>query len=408
MARRHRILVSTSTFPRWQGDAVPARFVYDLCRELADSFDITVATPHDPGAALAETLNVLKVRRFVYFWPSSAQKLCNGVGILPNVRSSLLGKMQAPTLILSQAAFLRRLTATQRFDLVHSHWMVPGGLAVAMGRIHRRAPHVVTIHSSDLHLARQLPGGRRLVRSILARTDALFVVSTYLHKLLEELVGEPVEATVLPMGVRTARFRPDAKTSKAESAPQFPGRRVVLYVGKLIEVKGVVYLLRAFERIRRAMPEALLVVVGGGDLDEALKAEAARLSLDEHVRFLGPKPHSEVTALYREAELVAVPSIVTDRGETEGLPVVILEALASGTPVVASKVGSLEDVIESGKNGLLVEPKNPEALADGLQNLLQRPDLAAMAADAPASVERYDWSSIAAHYAETYRKLIEK
>ena len=402
MSDRLKALVATSTFPRWEGDATPARFVYDLSKELAKDFDVTVAAPHDPGAALSETLEGLKVRRYQYFWPQSKEFLANGTGILPNIRSGFMGKIQAPTLMAANAAFLRKLIAKEKFDVVHSHWLVPSGLNAAIAGAGKSVPHVVTIHSSDLHLLRQVPGGKQMVRYVLSRTDSLFVVSSFLHRMLQDLLGEEIEATVLPMGVFTDQFAPaDPKPKRPE---KWQGKRMILYVGKLIHVKGVSYLLKAFAKVKQTQPDTALVLVGGGDLDETLKAEARKLQLED-VHFLGPQPHSEVVSLLRQAEFSVVSSIVTETGETEGLPVVILEAMASGRPVVACDVGSLGDVVQDGQNGFLVQQQNPDSLAEGMIKALQSKNWEQLAVNAMETVHRFDWSQIAKRYAQVYREL---
>lgn len=404
MKQRAKILVVTTTFPRWADDPVPARFVYDLCRQLNDRFDLTVLAAHDPQAELQEQLDGLDVRRFRYFWPVEKEFLCNGIGIMPNVRSSWLGKSQALTLMASQQAALRRLLAREHFDLIHSHWLAPSGVNVVEANRRRRAPHVVTIHSSDLHLLRRLPGGRRIVGRILRGTNRVVAVSSFLKRILAELVQHEVEADVLPMGVFTDRFRPRDESTAIPA--KFNGKQIVLYVGKLIEVKGVEYLLRAFAQVLSQNPKVFLVLIGDGDRRRDLEQEAKRLKIARSVEFLGALPHSEIIPNYQMADLVVLPSIVTSRGETEGMPVVILEAFASGKPVVASRIGSIEDVIEDGKNGILVPPRDPGALADGILRLLREPNSQAWQKAAIKAVEPYDWRNIASHYANIYNDLL--
>ncbi|MCZ7582750.1 MAG: glycosyltransferase [Deltaproteobacteria bacterium] len=387
----------TTTFPRRDNDPVPARFVLDLCVALRDEFDVTVLAPHDPDAAFAETLEGVGVRRFAYFVPRSAQFLCDGRGILPNIRTGPLGKAQAPALVLAQRFAVARLLRERRFDLVHSHWLVPSGWNTATVARRARVPHIHTLHSSDLHLLRRVPGGRGIVERILASTHALFVVSSYLKKLLEELVRRPVEATVLPMGVWAPK--------EASAAEHVPSAKL-LYVGKLIEVKGVTHFLHAMPHVIARVPNATLDVVGGGDLSVPLQREARELGIGHAVRFHGALPNKALAPFYAEADAVVVPSIVTPRGETEGMPVVILEALASGCPVVASNVGSLSDAIADGVNGFLANPADPADLADKIVQVLTHADPAALRRAARASGLRYDWKQIAGAYARVYRSLL--
>jgi glycosyltransferase involved in cell wall biosynthesis len=401
MTPKPKILVLTTTFPRWAGDAVPARFVFDLCRHLADEFAITVVAPHDPGAALAEELAGLRVWRFPYFVPEKREFLANGVGLLPNLRSSWLGKLQAQALVVAQQRFLRRILACERFAAIHSHWLAPSALNAALAGADA-PPRIVTIHSSDLHLLRQLPGGRAIVRFILRRTERVFAVSSHLRQMLTDLAGFDPGAQTLPMGVDLADF---SAARRDAPPPELAGKRGVLYAGKLIEVKGVEYLLRAFALVKREVPELTLALVGDGDRRPRLEAEAAALGLGDSALFLGARPHEQMNAFYQWAELVAVPSIVTERGETEGTPVVMLEALAAGRPVLGTKIGSLDELIVAGENGYLVPPQDPAALAEAMLAILRRPPDSALGAAAAASVRRYSWPNIAAAYAACYREI---
>jgi len=404
MANKRRILVLTTTFPRWTGDAVPARFVYDLCRSLLDEFDLTVLAPHDPGALLREDMDGLRVLRFRYFLPENREFLCNGIGILPNMRSSWLGKIQAGTLMLSQRAAIGRLLARERYDLVHSHWLIPSGLNAVRTIGGRRLPHIVTIHSSDLHLLRQYGWGRRMVRAVHRRAERIVTVSDYLKNMLDEVIGGDSRALVKPMGVYTDQFRHDVNSPLRPA--QWADKRLVLYVGKLIEVKGVEVLLDAFAAVRRREPKAHLLIVGDGDRRTALERRAAANDLAGAVELLGPRPHSEVKHFYHWADAVALSSIVTERGETEGMPVVIAEALAAGTPVAATRISSVADVIHEDENGALAQPGDASGLAEAILRLLHHPQPERLSAAAQASAQPFDWREIAATYSALYRELI--
>ena len=178
-------------------------------------------------------------------------------------------------------------------------------------------------------------------------------------------------------------------------------------MGKLIEVKGIATLIQAMKQVR-ATCDVQLLIVGAGALQPELEREVQTLSLNEDIHFLGPLPHDHLADLYNVCDVAVVPSIVTDRNETEGMPTVILEAMAAGRPVVASDVGGISDVVVDAQNGFLVPPKDPQALADRLVRALD-PDIAApMREQVRKTAHQYDWQQVGQVYDEIIRDLTSR
>lgn len=401
------LLVATSTFPRWAGDTVPARFVFDLSVRLARSYRVVVLAPHAPGAASRESLDGLEVWRFPYFWPRRLEALCNGGGILPALRSGWLPKCQVPSLFMAELYWVVTLLRTRQIDLIHSHWMIPQGLTVALARrVCPAVPHLLTIHSSDVHTLRRLPGGRAASRFILNAADRVITVSSYLRRVLQEVAGAAVDSTVLPMGVDTAIFA--SRRNKVELRQQYglTAESVVLYAGKLIEIKGVSTLIRAMAILRHEH-DVQLLIAGAGVLRTTLEAEVQALHLTDRVRFLGAVAHARLADLYSLCDAVVVPSIITARRETEGMPVVILEGMAAGRPVVASDVGGISDVVRDGVNGYLVPPQDPQALAGRLRDVLSPVAWPGLSRNAAETAQRYDWDRIGEDYHHIIQSLLD-
>lgn len=185
--------------------------------------------------------------------------------------------------------------------------------------------------------------------------------------------------------------------------------RRILYVGRLIERKGVTYLLRAFPLVQKHVP-VTLTIVGNGPLLEPLKAEAAALGLQGSVTFRVDVPERELMELYAACDVFTLPAIVDSRGDTEGLGVVLIEALSYMRPVVASRVGGIVDVILHEKTGLLVPEKDPHALADALVRVLTDRELAQRLAEAGHRhvQEVFDWTRIIERTEEIYRRILQK
>lgn len=187
---------------------------------------------------------------------------------------------------------------------------------------------------------------RELKIKCLRRAKYVTVVSEYLKNNIKDLAPD-IQPEVISMGVDLSRF---GKQYREENYFGQGDKKVVLFVGRLAEKKGVTYLLEAMVEI-----DALLVVVGDGPLREELKAQAE--AIKEKVVFLGAKTHDELRIIYASADIFVCPSVTGKDGAQEGLGLVILEAMASGVPVVASRSGGIVQLIVDGTNGLLFEER---------------------------------------------------
>jgi glycosyltransferase involved in cell wall biosynthesis len=208
------------------------------------------------------------------------------------------------------------------------------------------------------------------------------------------------------MGIDTHYYEEQKDPAAVRAELGLPSGKIILYIGKLNEKKGVTYLLRAFHAIARERADGTLVIVGSGLLEQSLKRETRRLELESRVTFAGQQGKDAVRKYLQAADLVVVPSIIDASGETEGLPVVLLEALAAGKPVVATRVAGAPDVIVDGHNGFLAEPKNPEDLADKINKGLDA-DTEFLSGQARESVQKYDWEMIGKDYRDRIFKLFE-
>jgi glycosyltransferase involved in cell wall biosynthesis len=275
-------------------------------------------------------------------------------------------------------------------DIVHTHHLrsAPSRMAALLARI-RGQPAVVTDHG--------LQGGTW--GGLLPRLFQRFLtVSEYSAR---ELGAPPSRTRVIYGGVDCHRFRPEAGASRGG----------VLFVGRLTPHKGV-------DRLIRALPAAATLSVVGEGGHDAEPPESdypmllRRLGRERSVRFLGAVPETRLPALYRQAAVLALPSVARtcygrDIAVVELLGLVALEAMASGTPVVCSRVGGLPEVIEHGVNGFLVEPGDIEELRERLAEILGDPVLAArMGRHARAiALERFTWDACAERCLQAYREL---
>jgi glycosyltransferase involved in cell wall biosynthesis len=271
--------------------------------------------------------------------------------------------------------------AEHRPVLIHAHFGVEAvyGMEIAdrLG-----VPLVTTFHGFDATMStRELLASRKpswiqylVKRADLKRRGDLFIgVSRFVLERLERL-GFPAERTRLHyIGVDPAAF--DQRDAPADET-------ILLHVARLVEKKGTAYLLDAFARIAPRHPDARLVVIGAGPLREKLARRAAELRIDSRVRWLGAVAHDEVRAWLRRAAVFCLPSCTAANGDSEGLGQALLEAAASGVPVVATRHGGIPEAVEDGTTGYLVRERDAAGLAAALDVLLSSESLRQIFGDA--------------------------
>jgi len=400
-----RILVTATTFPRHMQDTEPA-FVFNLSKALAEKgFALVVLVPHHFGAKRFEIMGGLEVYRFPYFYPSKLQKLCYEGGILPNIKKSLLAKIQVPFLVISEFFYIRKIIKKQKIDLVHAHWIVPQGFISAIIKKFYKIPYIATAHAGDI-----FPLRARFLRFFgkiaLENSDSCTANSTYTKGALLG-VSKIKHIEIIPMGVDLKNFNKNKKNKKLREIYRIKGP-FLLSVGRLAEKKGIKYLVKAMPLILESFPGAKLIVVGDGPERKGLEDLVAGLNLRKNIIFTGKIPENELPEYYATADVFIGPSIVTKSGDTEGLGVVFLEAIASGTIAVGSNVGGIPDIIKDNKTGVLVEQKNPKQLAEKIIFILKNPNLKKqLVKNAQAHINRnYSWDVVAKKFERIYLKLL--
>ena len=260
----------------------------------------------------------------------------------------------------------------RRPSLVHAHFGIDGVYALPLAR-RLGVPLVTTFHGYDATLSTAAllssPAWANypLFRRRLARQGDLFVcVSSFIRERVLGM-GFPAARTVLHyVGV-------DCGTIQARDAGEEGA--FVLFVGRLVEMKGAAVLLDAFARLAPRHPDVTLVMIGDGELRGSLQKRAGALGLGERVRFLGARPRVEVLAWMRRATMLVMPSVQTQSGRREGLGMVSLEAAATALPVIGSRTGGLPESLVDGVTGFLVPERDAGALAERIAALLDNPEL---------------------------------
>lgn len=369
-----KVLVLTSTFPRWKKDSTPP-FVYHCCLSVQPNYGVTVLAPHHHQARFSEKKAGLRIIRFPYFFPFRWQKLCYEGGILPNLKKSLLAKIQVPFFLAAEFFFSLRLVLKNKPDLIHAHWTIPQGIIALLLKEITQTPIVVTAHAADVFTKNRI--FRKLNNLVLKRANYLTATSQATKKTLIGSNRSFKNLAIVSMGVDENKFKPPKPglTKKIKKRLKLTDSSLILYVGRLAEKKGLTYLIQAMPLILKKQPQARLIIIGYGPQEKKLKNLALLTKVANKVSFLGKIPNTQLPQYYQAADIFVLPSIREKRGDVEGLPVVLLEAMASEKAVVTCQVGGINDLVVNLKNGLLVKERSPSQLATAVIKLLKNPKL---------------------------------
>lgn len=397
--QRKRLLVLSSTYPRWQDDPEPG-FAHHLALRLTARFDVIVLAPHALGAAEREVLDGVDVVRYRYA-PARLELLVNDGGILGNLRRARWKWLLVPGFVAMLAWKAWRIVRDEKIDVVHAHWLLPQGLAAVLLQFlpGSRVPCVVTSHGADLYA---LHGGAMsaLKRFVLRHAAAATVVSGSMRRSLGFLGADVSNVVIQPMGVDLAgRFCPDESVRRSDHE--------ILFVGRLVEKKGLRYLLDSMPAVLRRIPKARLTVAGFGPDAEDLRRQARRLGLGDSVRFVGAVPQADLPDLYRHAAVFVAPFVRADSGDQEGLGLVLVEAIGCGCPVLAGNVDAVSDVLGDQFNDMTVDPADTGVLASRLVEMLAEPDVSRERAARlrESCVRRFGWKDVAEAYAGLFARV---
>lgn len=284
-------------------------------------------------------------------------------------------------------SLLPELRWLRRFDpaCLLASWAYPDAVGAAALSRALGIPLLIKAHGRDLKVHARHPLHAVQLRWAARQATALVCVSESLRQLALE-IGVPADkAVVIRNGVDTDRFAPIARSAARAAAGLSPDRQSILYVGSVLQRKGVRELFEAFEQLARERADVELIVVGEGAESGWLRKRAAAASLEERMRLVGSVPHADLNRWFNASAVVCVPW----HDDNDGLPNVVLEAMACGVPCVASRVCGIPEAVTSA-SGELVSPGDPSELVAALRRALDRSwDRVVIAAGA----ERFSWQA---------------
>lgn len=375
------ILVVTSVYPETPTGHHGA-FIRETvlqCRSTGAKF--TIFAPAYEGSR-GEIMEEVKIYRFRYCLKRFENLVRDGAPtklqkqpwyLLVAVLYILLGTLQ-----------LLWVCIREKPDILHVHWPFPHGVMALPASKLLNIPMVFSFHGAELLLSNKFPFVAAILRSLTPMGSQVTANSSFTRDLIRKIYTGSV--TIIPYGLTV-----EAKPCKTCSPLQVP---TLLFVGRLDERKGLRYLLDALPKVLVQQPVQLRIV-GSGLLEQELKTQCSAMELEAVTTFLGFISKNELAEEYANCNVFVLPAIIDSKGDTEGLGVVLIEALAHGKPVVASAVGGIKDVITP-ETGWLVPEKDPSSLAAAINFILADPEQAgAVAQIGLRDVQaRFNWSRI--------------
>ncbi len=394
-----RVLYIATAYARHEGDVITPWMTETIRRLAAAGVEVEVLAPAYRGLASGEVGGV-RVHRFRYA-PRRWEDLTHDQTAPDRIRDRPAYLGLVPGYVLSGMRAAARLAASGRFDVVHVHWPIPHAPIGLAARWRSRVPVVLTFHGVELTWTRgRWPILTPLLRHFIRTADAVTANSSYTAGMIQRVYDR--EVVRIPFGATIEPVAPPGPAAVSTEGRPFE----LLFVGRLVERKGVHYLLEALARLRTDVP-VYLRVVGDGPMRGMLERRARDLGVADRVRFDGFVPNDVLSHRFATCDAFVLPAVVDAKGDTEGLGVVLVEALTYGKPVIASAAGGIVDVIRDGETGILVPPGDTAALAGAIERLVADPDLgAALAAGGQAHVEReFSWPVIIDRLVSLYREL---
>ena len=396
-----KVLYIVTAYPRDPSDVITPWLVETIQRLRAQGVDVEVLAPAYRGQPSSE-IDGVRVHRFRYA-PAAWETLTHDQTAPDRVRERPWYLALVPGYVIAGSRAAARLARTGEYDIVHAFWPIPHGLLGMAAKRATGVPLVTTFFGVELTwLESDLSLLRPILRRIVRASDAVTVISSYTAGKLRAAVGA-VNAAIIPFGATVPALPP---VPEVEERAARGGEFEVLFVGRLVERKGVHVLLEALALLGHR-PGVRVRIVGGGPLRGALERQAATLGVADRVRFDGSVGTDELVRRFRECDVFVLPAVVDAKGDTEGLGVVLIEALSYGKPVIASAAGGIVDIVRDGETGLLVPPGDAPALARAIERAMDDPaEQRELASGGRAHVERaFGWDTVIEALIGIYARL---
>jgi glycosyltransferase involved in cell wall biosynthesis len=381
-----KICYIVSTFPRFDGDPEVPWLLETVLRLRNKGVNIEIFAPSYQGIK-SHSISEIPVHRFRYFF-KRWEFLTHNEGATNKIQRTPLYNFLAIFYILFGVLSIIKLSLSKPYDHFEAHWPFPHALFAWIGAKIQRTSFSLRFYGAELILADRFPPVRPFLKFFMKRADTISAISTFTASKAKAIYDREIQ--IIPYG-SPLQYVPDSPAEKQAFAT-----RRILFVGRLVERKGVEYLVQAMPLVKKLGIDAHLTIVGNGHREKEIRESVVKSHAEDLVSLAGRVSEEEKTKLYESCDLYVHPAIIDSGGDTEMLGVVLLEAMAYKKPVIASNVGGIPDVIHHLKTGLLVPPRQPEALANAIVKVLSDREFATQIGEAGYIFSRdyFSWDRI--------------
>ena len=376
-----KVLFVATAYPRFKGDVITPWLVELIMRLRAKGVDISVLTSSYKGLG-NHILDGVKVYRFRYFL-KRFERLTHEETAVDRITRGASNVLLSFFYMIFGALAIIRLARRRCFDVVHVHWPFPHVIFGILGKKFSGCLLFNSFYGVEIRwLKKKFPYLLKPFSLFINKSDVVTAISTHTARELSGIVKMPI--AIIPFSAAMTERR-GAVVEKNE----------IIFVGRLVERKGVEYLIKAFARIAESIPHRL-IIIGDGPERENLENLAASLEKKQRVIFTGTITDDELKRYYQSCSFLVLPAVYDKKGDTEGLGVVLLEAMSYGKPVIASEVGGITDIVVDGKNGFLVPHADSIALALAMERMVKNRRLRKILGRAARNTvdERFNWNRI--------------
>jgi len=394
------ILSLSTTYPE-SNNPTKGSFVHLLNKEIVkQEHKVITVTPHIQNSPVNEIMDNVRIKRFKYL-PQKYENFEGGIAESTN--KSKLHILKAVLMILFFIGTAIKVCIKEKPDIIHAHWAFPSAfVGYLLAKIFRRKLFVTVYAAEFAVLRKRFRILRPLIKIIFNESTKIIGITSFATKKAIEYGAHQDKVTVIrPIPNYVKSHYSEKEKTKYRNELVESNQKIVLFVGRLIEHKGVSYLIKSM--VGFSKDEIKLIVAGGGPQYDTLVELVKQLQKDDQITFVKNPTDQNLGLLYQIADVFVLPSIDDSQGDTEGLGLVMIEAMKCKIPVIATNVGGAVEIIKDGYNGLIARQKDPESLTECIKKIFKEEQLSKqLVSNSQKTIEEYSPEKIAQEHIDLF------